>query len=97
MGRRWRSLKDDNEEEYERFQEMAKDDKNRFVKESEEFVHPKDSKSKKAKKSPSESKRAKSAYMFFCENTRPILKEEGISGKEIMVELGKRWKECGVR
>ena len=42
-------------------------------------------------------KRTKSAYMFFSQHIRPIIKSElDISSKEIMTEIGKRWKELSL-
>jgi hypothetical protein len=89
MGRRWAVLKEEDEEEFNRFQEMAAEDKKRFADEKKEYV-PTEADEKPKKKV---SKRTKSAYMFFCDDMRPQLKEEGFSGKELMTELGSRWKE----
>jgi|LauGreDrversion4_2_1035121.scaffolds.fasta_scaffold55068_4 hypothetical protein len=48
----------------------------------------------KKKKQAGEPKKAKSAYLFFCELEREKLKVEmpDLKGKDIMVELGIRWK-----
>ena len=89
MGSRWKSLKEDNPKKFERYQEMAREDKERFSKEKEEFS-PNENKSTVEKK---KTKKAKSAYLFFCEKMREDVKGHGYAGKEIMQELGRRWKE----
>ena len=50
----------------------------------------------KRKRSSSGKKRAKSAYMFFCAEMRETLKSEqpDLKGRDVMTELGKRWKEA---
>lgn len=56
--------------------------------------------SKKAKKKkvkdPNAPKKAKSAYLFFCKEARVQLKEDGISGKEVMVKMGEMWRAEGL-
>jgi hypothetical protein len=47
-------------------------------------------KEKKAKEGP---KRALSAYILFCNDKREEVTAEGLKGKEVMRELGKRWKD----
>jgi len=46
-------------------------------------------KEKKAKEGP---KRPLSAYILFCNDKREEAKGDGFKGKELMKELGKRWK-----
>jgi hypothetical protein len=54
-------------------------------------------KKKRTAKDPNAPKRAKSAYLFFCEHMRPLLKERGIKpGKETMVALGEEWGKVSV-
>ena len=54
----------------------------------------------KAKKDPNKPKRAKSAYLFFCEETRPGLikklrKQNGkITLADISRKLGDQWQKC---
>ena len=50
-------------------------------------------KSSKAK-DPEKPKRGSSSYIFFCKDARAEIKEEfpEMKGKEITVEMGKRWK-----
>jgi len=51
---------------------------------------------KKRKRKSSGKKRGKSAYMFFCAEERLKIKEElpGLKGREVMCELGRRWKRA---
>jgi|SRR3972149_6392102 len=52
------------------------------------------SKKTETKKEPKQ-QRAKSSYLFFCEKERKVLKKEHPTwnAKQIMTELGKRWKK----
>lgn len=47
---------------------------------------------KTTKKAPT--KKAKSAYIFFCQNNREEAKSKAESPKEVLSILGKMWKEC---
>ena len=51
----------------------------------------------KRKKHPDAPKAAMAAYMWFCREIREKVKEEdsSLGAKEILVELGKRWKALG--
>ena len=97
LGRLW------NEAKYagkiSKYEKMAKQDKERHESEMENYVRPSDEeieKQYKKKSRKSSGKRAKSAYLFFCKEQRPIIKEEDpdMSPREIMKELGKRWKDA---
>lgn len=44
-------------------------------------------------KDPEAPKKAKNAYMFFCDDHRAGVKDDGAKGPEVMKELGKMWKE----
>jgi len=54
----------------------------------------------KAKKDPNKPKRAKSAYLFFCEATRPAIltkmrkKKTPVTLSEISKRLGGLWSTC---
>jgi hypothetical protein len=86
LGERWRNLKDDSSRASELafYESKASVDNERYVKEKGE------SKPKKEEKP----KRAKSAYLVFCEQTRPLVKKEmpNLSAKEIITELARRWQ-----
>jgi KaiC/GvpD/RAD55 family RecA-like ATPase len=49
----------------------------------------------KTKKPADAPKKNKSGYLFFCQEMRPVVKEENptMKANEIMAELGARWKE----
>ena len=51
---------------------------------------------KKRKRKSSGKKRGKSAYMFFCAEERLKIREEDpeLAPREVMSELGRRWKEA---
>jgi len=106
LSKRWKIAKDD-EEVMEEFAEKARQDKERYEEEKKDYVPPpadddeetpkkKGKKGKKAKKvkPEGEPKRAKSAWLFFCDAERKNLaKEENApKGKEVLGELSKRWK-----
>jgi hypothetical protein len=95
LGEMWRDMDDDDKEE---FQEKAKEDKGRFENEMEGY-EPKDG-FKCPKKSPKKSsspKRARSAYIFFCQDKRAEATEEIVAeGKkktEVLKRLGEMWRE----
>jgi len=109
LSKRWKVAKDD-EEVMEEFAEEARKDKERYEEEKKDYVAPevdsddetpkKSKKTKKAKKekkvkAEGEPKRAKSAWLFFCDAERKNLaKEENApKGKDILGELAKRWKD----
>jgi hypothetical protein len=77
---------------------MADEDKVRYADEMKTYVpsedeeKPRKSRAKKAKNSP---KNASGPYIFFCKEERELVKKEmpELTAKEIMAELGKRWKE----
>jgi len=54
----------------------------------------------KARKDPNKPKRAKSAYLFFCEATRPDILKKMRKGKakvtlsDISKKLGDQWQKC---
>lgn len=60
---------------------------------------PSPSDSSAPSRSPSPKKKKKTAYMFFCEKERKVVKKEhpkwGFA--DISKELGKRWKKLGDR
>jgi hypothetical protein len=108
LSKRWKIAKED-EEVMKEFAEKAKQDKERYEEEKKDYVAPevdsddetpkKSKKTKKAKKekkvkAEGEPKRAKSAWLFFCDAERKNLaKEENApKGKEVLGELSKRWK-----
>ena len=98
LGKRWKALKDDDEDRYNAFQKMAEKDKVRFKTEMENYVPgeevEKDNKKTKKTKDKNAPKGAKSGYILFCSEERAQVKEDmpNIDSKEVLAELGKRWK-----
>ena len=101
LGARWKELKENEPEEVEKYMDVAAEDKTRYQEEMKNYVPSadEDEKSKekktKAKKPADAPKKNKSGYLFFCQEMRPVVKEENPEMKtnEIMAELGARWKE----
>ena len=116
LGAMWRALSDEEKAEY---QEMAVEDKKRYLSEKESYSSSsgsdssdtsdaeeavsststretsKASKPKGTKpKGPKgdKPKKALSGYLFFCQEQRPLLKEAGVTSKEMMKALGDAWK-----
>jgi hypothetical protein len=87
MAKRWNKIQDD-EEALEYYRKLADDDKERAAKEKGEYVPIEAAEEpKKAKKT-----RTKTGYQLFCDDERASVKEDGFVGREVMVELGRRWK-----
>jgi hypothetical protein len=103
MGARWKKLKESDSERFGYFEKLANEDKNRYQTEKDNFVQPPDSEGdekssgKKRTKSskPSGPKKAKTAYMFFCEHERKVVVKEKpeLGAKDVLVELGARWQK----
>ena len=87
LGERWNALKEDSSRasELSSYEKKASTDNERYVREKGE---------KKSKKE-NRPKKAKSAYLVFCEQTRPLVKKEmpELSAKQIISELARRWQE----
>ena len=103
LGARWKLFKDKNPQGVKKYEEMAANDKKRYEEEMKNYVpvaadeeNPVAEKTKKTKKTKAagEPKKGKSAYIFFCADERALLKEEKpeMPAKEVLVELGARWK-----
>ena len=102
LGRRWKNMSDD---EKQPFTKQSAEDKKRYEAEmkdytpSPEWQASQDSDSgddkKKTKKKKTGPKRALSAYMFFCMEKRPEVKDNNtdMTTKEITAELGRMWRE----
>jgi len=50
----------------------------------------------KKKKDPNEPKRPRNCYIYFCKETRPVLKEQNIKGVEIFIKLGQEWRKTPI-
>jgi hypothetical protein len=108
LGVRWKKLKtsDDPEDikEIERLNEMVKKDKERYEQEMENYIPPTDEEleqlntTKRKRKTTSKNRKPKkprTAYIFFCAELRPKVKERyGISdNKQVIKELSRLWAE----
>ena len=86
LGQHWKALKSDSSRasQLSSYEKKASADNERYLKEKG------DSNPQKADRP----KRAKSAYLVFCEQTRPVVKKEmpNLSAKEIISELARRWQ-----
>lgn len=87
----------------EKCNKAAEEDKVRYKNESESYVKPseteiennkgKKSASKKKEKLPGQPSSPTTAYMFFMkENKEDIKNESGFTGRELISEIAKRWK-----
>jgi HMG (high mobility group) box len=89
LGQRWNALKKDSSRasELASYEKKASADNERYVKEKGQVDTTKAKSSEKPKK-------PKSAYLLFCEETRPVVKKEmpDLSAKEIISELARRWQ-----
>jgi hypothetical protein len=113
LGVRWKALKESKKAEDKKalkgFEDQAAEDKQRYIKEMDDYVVPSDDDleaiaaekkykktGKKSKKDNNAPKRGKSAYIFFCAAKRTEVKEElGEKAKntEITARLGELWNE----
>jgi hypothetical protein len=86
LGQRWNALKKDSSRasELASYEKKASADNERYVKE----------KGQATVKPQEKPKKPKSAYLLFCEETRPVVKKEmpDLSAKEIITELARRWQ-----
>ncbi len=96
MGKRWNAIKGD-KSLTEKYDELAKEDKNRYLTEKENYVPEDDEEDEIHKlKDKNRPKRPLSAYMFFCQDKRNSIKSslpEGSHAKDVATELGKQWNE----
>ena len=102
LGERWKSIKET--EDAKKYVDMAATDKDRYKEEMANYVPSSESESesenkkdkkKRTKKPKDAPKNARSAYIFFCQEMRSVIKEENseLTPKEITSKLGEMWKE----
>ena len=98
LGSRWNALKEKGESAMKQYVQLAEQDRRRYETDKESYVPSEDveesgGRRKRAKRDPSAPKRAKSAYMFFCDAERANVKEENpeMKATEVTAELGSRW------
>ena len=95
LGVLWNELKNDKKrsKKLSHYVALAAADKKRYNDEKEEYTPPKNSSTRVAKKGP---KRAKSAYLYFCDALRVKVKKElgeGTKTTDVTRELGARWNK----
>jgi hypothetical protein len=106
LGRRWNDLKASTKasakKKLEKYEELAREDKERYEGEMTDYDPPPsdgkkvNGKKGSGKKDTNKPKRGKSAYLFFCADNREKAKEElgeGAKATEITAELGRQWNE----
>ena len=92
LGEMWKNTDEDLKDEYK---EKAKQDKYRYERELEDYVpkdgykNPKDK--KKSKPKSNSPKRARSAYIFFCQENRDKVDNLGLKNTDILKKLGEMW------
>lgn len=96
LGNRWKEVKK-NKTEFAKYTKLAQNDKERHQKEMDVYLtenksNPVAQKLNKKKNTP---RHSKSAYLFFCEKYRPLVKSEhpDMSATDVTKELGKLWNE----
>jgi hypothetical protein len=96
LGKRWKAIKDT--DDVEKYKKMAEEDKERFADEMKSYV-PSDEEEKtrkpRVKKDKNAPKNVRSAYMFYCEKRRDVIKKKNpeLKGKEITSKLSEEWKK----
>jgi len=95
-GARWTLIKD-KPKMIKKFKDLSEKDKERYNKEMETFTPDESEVSddeKPKKKKSNGLKKNKTAFLFFSTDERQKIKDEGleISAKEILTEIGSRWK-----
>ena len=109
LGKKWNELKESkkttDKKKLAKYEEQAKQDKERYQTEMEGYEPPSDEELEEAaaarkrkssgKKDPNKPKRGKSSYIFFCADHRAAVKEElgDVNATEVTVELGRQWNE----
>ena len=111
LGKRWNILKESTKavaiEKFKKYTTLAEEDKERYAKEMEDYVEPTEEEleelekgKKRGRKSSStksdKPKRGKTAYNYFCQENRPLAKEElgdDASSKDVTSKLGEMWKK----
>ena len=102
LGQMWNIVKNSNKavdkSQIDKFQKMACVDKERYETEKADYVPSEEFenmnvKGRRRKKDPNAPKRAKSAYLFFCNEEREVVKKDhpDFKATETTAELGSRW------
>lgn len=95
LGKQWTELKENKsrQSEFERFQQAALRDKERYQQEMSSYVPPVATRQRGKKRAEPAVKRAKTAYLFFCQAKRPDLmaSNPSMTAPEVTTELGRLW------
>jgi hypothetical protein len=97
LGKKWETISKSTEgadkDLFDKFTQIAKEDKERYELESPKISKPKTEKKPKAEKKPTK-KRGKSAWVVFCDIKRSDVKEKlgaAATNQQVMFELGQMW------
>jgi hypothetical protein len=96
LGGKW---KETDEETKAKYQKMAEEDKIRYAEEMKTYVPSDEEENKprkqRVKKDKNAPKNVRSAYMFYCEKNRDVIKKKNpeLKGKEITAKLSEEWKK----
>jgi len=106
LGKRWNELKAStkasDKKKLEKYEEQAREDKERYEGEIVDYTPPPSDEEDAGKKKSSgnkdsnKPKRGKSSYIFFCADHREKVREkvgDAAKASDVTAELGKRWKE----
>jgi len=91
LGQMWSSLSKEDKKEFE---EKATEDKERYAREYEEYSSSPDFEGVKREKKAPKQKKARNAYVIYCQEMRNQVKADNpeMKGKEISSELSAMWK-----
>lgn len=93
LGSRWNNL---SEKEKEKYKKMVDKDKERYTKDCQLYIPPSNEELVKKKQKKTDGvKKPITSYMFFSKHERDKLKSEQpeIIGKDVLVEIGSRWRK----
>jgi len=94
LGVRWNKLKNNKKKvkQLNKYKKLAEDDKERYENEKAAYTPPKEFRTAVKSTGP---KRSKSAYVYFCQESRDGVKKElgeGAKATDVTRELGARWR-----
>lgn len=101
LGVRWNKLKNDKKraKELTKYEKLAGEDKSRYETEKNQYVPPPndsdDGRKKRKKCDKTGPKRAKSAYLYFCDDKRNAVKTASpeMKATDVTTKLGQLWNE----
>lgn len=98
LARRWKLLKEEDLEKVKYYENLATQDKNRYLNEKKEGILPKGSIDKKQEKLVEETSKKVNGYIVFCKKNREQIKKSnpGLLPKEITKKLAESWLKLSV-